>query len=531
MIKVITLVALLFLTLVLRVQSQSLEWIQESPKEAGMFLRASFIRTDPQDNVYVVKLATTSSPGGTAGFAQILKFNSNGTLLWTASGPSASINPVGWFDVASDGSSFITGTNLFLDISPPVFGFVQKFTPNGTVEWIKLFPNALMGRAVPLPNGDVRVEGSGNPSNPGIPFGNFANIYSSNGTLLSSEPLANVITSTFALDPVVASRSNSRGEFCGVLPFSGPGFTSFQFVKLNSSGDIIWGVPVAGIFFASSVEQVLINENGDCVFVGGSASNLTVGSLSVPPGELRTNFLVLINSAGVPQFIKVYDFQFIDSIACMEPGFSNCWIGAVDLDMRPALARLDSNFNIVDLFVGPSSPLTLSFKIAFNTMGDLAGAFVVGQTVGTWFGSPIVVPPNPNDSLTQSLFIFQLNLQTTNCTIQCPSGLNCCRLANNQQACYRPSQYSCFTQAGMLCPYGTQPCGSACYNLQSFTCSGGMLCPAFHLRCGGACYIPTQYSCFEGGVLCPFGNLVCGTNTCYDPDLLNCCNGVLCPLS
>jgi len=517
------------LCLVLMANAQTLEWLDLIPEERAMFTRATFIRTDAQDDVYVVSLETTTSPGGTSALAQILKFNSTGALLWVAPTPPAT-NPVGWFDVASDGSSFITGSGLFLNPTPPTFGFVQKYNPDGSVAWRRDFLGALMGRAVPLPDGSVRVEGSGNTTNPGIPFDNFAIIFDSNGTLISSAPLENVITSSFVLNPVAASQSNSNGEFCGVLPLLGEGSFNNQFVKLDESGAIIWSQPVSGIFFASSAEQILIDENGDCIFVGGGAFNLTVGPLSVPNGELRSNFLVLVNSTGVPQFIRVYDFVVINSIDCREPGFSLCWIGAVDLDSRPALARLDANFNIIDLFTGPSTPFTLSFKIVFTDIANLAGAFTVGVNNGTWFGESIQVLPNPNNFFTQSLVVFQLNLISSPCgRLQCPTGLRCCHLANDVEVCFRPSQYSCFTQPGKLCPYPTLPCGDACYSLQRFTCMGGQLCPVFHLRCGDACYIPSQFSCFENGLLCPVGLFACGT-ACYDPSRNNCCDGVICPL-
>jgi len=507
------------------IQSQSLEWINEVTKDPGFqIIRPSFLRSDAQDNIYVVKLETVSSPGGTAGLAQILKYNSTGSLQWTVNAPSNTINPVGWFDVADDGSSFITGSNLVIG-QTFTNGFVQKFDTNGVFQWEKIFANSVMGRAVPLPGGLVRVEVSV------INGPKFANTYDAAGVLLSTVPMTNVVVSTGPLDPVTASKSNSLGNFCGVLPLSGPNFF-FEFVQLNATGDIIWSQPVSGIFFASAASQILIDETGNCLFVG-TGSNMTVGPLSFPPNELRTNFLTFINSAGVPQLLKVYDFQTIDGVACgaLPTAFSRCWISAIDLDGRPALARLNAAFDINDLFVGQGITTTRSFKIVFNTRGRLAGAFSTGQATGTWFGAPIVVPPNPND-FPGALFVFQLNLGTTTCdrTRLCATGDNCCSLSNGQTACFSPSRYSCFTQPGKLCPTGLLPCGNDCYSLSVYSCVNSSLCPVGTLHCGRACYNPFQFSCFEGNRLCPQGTLLCG-NACYNPDTFNCCDGRLCPIS
>jgi len=499
-------VLLLSLCFLNAIHSQSLDWINQIPKGGAMFVRPTFIRSDAANNVYVAKLETTTSPGGTSASAQILKFNSAGALQWNITLPGAS-NPLGWFDTASDGSVFVTGSGL--PFSTGVFaGFVQKYNTNGVFQWQKLYPNANLGRAIPLSGGRVRVEVAETSLVPNP--ARFAETFDANGVSLSVEPLLNVIVSTSPFDPVAASKSNSVGDYCGVLP------SPFQFARFNSAGGIIWSQPVTGVFFPFLVSQILIDESGNCVFTG-LGSNMTVGPVSVPPVELRSDFLTLINSAGVPQFIRIYDFQSLDGLDCgaLPTSFLRCWISGRDLDGRPALARLDPNFNIVDLFVGEGVNTTLTFKIAFTPSRKLAGAFSTGIASGSWFGAPIVVPPDPSNFFTGALFVFQLNLATTNCnrTLSCAAGNNCCLLSNGDTACYNPSVYSCFTQFGKLCPFNTLPCGNACYSLSAFSCSNGSLCPVGTLQCGPACYNPFVHSCFANNVLCPVGTVPCG-NAC-----------------
>jgi hypothetical protein len=83
---------------------------------------------------------------------------------------------------------------------------------------------------------------------------------------------------------------------------------------------------------------------------------------------------------------------------------------------------------------------------------------------------------------------------------KCASNALCC----NNQACYNPNVHTC-TSSGVLCPKNYDSCGSACYNIQLYTCFGGFLCPASTQRCGNACYKSSLFICC-GSTLKPVGS-------------------------
>ena len=172
--------------------------------------------------------------------------------------PSA-INPVGYFDVSSDGSFFITGNTNEGSPTPGPSGFLNKYDTNGVLLWSRPFNQAFMGRAIPLGNGNVRVEGID-------PGGAFAATFTSSGVLISRVPLANAIVSRDILNPVAASHNNVQGVHCGLISI--PVAPGFAFAKLDSTGAILYSLPVSGILFPADLRDVEIDDAGTCIFAG-----------------------------------------------------------------------------------------------------------------------------------------------------------------------------------------------------------------------------------------------------------------------
>jgi hypothetical protein len=490
----------------------------------------TFIETDKFGNVYVVRSETSTSPGGTVGAATIFKLNPSGDLLFNISAPKDALNPVAWFAVAPSGNFFITGDRLFI---PPdfttMYGFVNAYSPAGTLLWSKLFINATIGRVVPnLAAGIALVEGMNATEN----FAVILNI--TNGKIISSMTLSNVVTSDNALQPVPASVSNSKGHYCGVL-FSTSSSVPTRFVQLDSTGSIVWTLNVSGVFLGN-IHQVLIDESDNCIFIGETIGLFTIGSLSEPSYEIRPDFLVRVNSLGEPLYIRVFDLDLIGGITCasFNPVFSDCWISGVGLEGPLTLARLDSNDNIADIFLGSPIEATNvpSFKITFYGADIIEGAFTIGTTNESWFGVPIIVPsPSAAEPFPQKTVVFQLNLSTsspatcnTTSASLCAQNAKCCYLYNGQTACFSQSTYNCFSGTHQLCEVGSLTCGNTtnCYNPTQSSCIGNFLCPVGTTLCGEqSCYAPSQYTCFEGYFLCPIGALKCGI-ACYNPNFYSC---------
>ena len=288
MIKKISLFVIIFINLSLNAQL-SLDWALDIDNvNSNSTSSISDVEVDPAGNVYIIGNFSGSvdfdpGPGtdiriGDWNDVFLQKYNSSGTLQWTRTfggtsndngyqielDASNNIYTVGQFGATVD---FNPGTGTTLVTSAgSIDVFVQKFSTNGTFQWVKTF-------------GGIEAD---------LPY---AFERDASGNLL----ITGYFNGTADFNPGVATANKTA-----------LGYSDAYVLKLNSNGDFLW-VATMGSLGTDSGEKISVDESGNVYSIGKFTQ-----TIDLDPGAGTNNFtastadmyIQKLNSSGVFQWAK-----------------------------------------------------------------------------------------------------------------------------------------------------------------------------------------------------------------------------------
>jgi hypothetical protein len=370
MIKKISLFVIIFISLSLNAQL-SLDWALDIDNvNSNSTSSINDIEVDPSGNVYIIGSFSGSvdfdpGPGtdiriGDWNDVFLQKYNSSGTLQWTRAfggtsndhgyrielDASNNIYTLGQFGATVD---FNPGTGITSVTSAGSLDvFVQKFSTNGTFQWVKTFG----GIDADLPC-DFKRDLSGN--------------------LL----ITGYFNGTADFNPGVATANKTA-----------LGYSDAYVLKLNSNGDFLWVATMGG----------LGTDYGEKISIDGSGNVYSIGkftqTVDLDPGVGTSNFtastedlyIQKLNSSGVFQWAKTISgasgilnpcgMTVKSGFIYLSAGFTN----TIDFDPGSGVVNHVSNGNsdIVILKLNDNGNYTWSVSI-----GGLGGEFPYGFNVNT----------------------------------------------------------------------------------------------------------------------------------------------------
>lgn len=359
MIKKISLFVLFFINFSLTAQL-SLDWALDTDANTNSYSSIKDLEVDPAGNVYVIGAFGGSvdfDPGPgmdlrTADWNDVFlqKYNSSGTLQWTRTfggtsndngyqielDASNNIYTVGQFGATVD---FNPGTGITSVTSAGSLDvFVQKFSSNGTFQWVKTFG----GIDADLPYAFER-DASGNLLITGYFFG------------------------TADFNPGVATANKTA-----------VGYSDAYVLKLNSNGDFLWVATMGGLGIDSG-EKISVDGSGNVYSIGKFTQ-----TVDLDPGAGTSNFtasaadlyIQKLNSSGVFQWAKTISgasSNIVPSGMAVQSGFiylSARFLNTVDFDPGPGLVNHVSNGNSDIVILKLNDNGNYTWSVSIGGLGD-----------------------------------------------------------------------------------------------------------------------------------------------------------------
>lgn len=258
------------------------------------------ITVDENENAYVVGYCSgglAGVPGIGADDAFILKYDKDGTLLWTKILGSAAGDRAQGVSLDPDGNLFVAGETAGSfdgEVNAGLSdGFVAKYSPDGTRVWTRFIgsPNNDHAFSAAADNaGNVFVAGTTAGDLHGIPragsFDVFVSKYGPDGTRLwtrlvggESAEYSQAVAADQAGNVYVAGHTS--GELLG-HPLTG-GNVDFFLISYDPGGEMRWAEVTGG--FGSEIPWDLAVSDG-YVYPAGSSTGDFMGCAHWNPGEL-----------------------------------------------------------------------------------------------------------------------------------------------------------------------------------------------------------------------------------------------------
>jgi hypothetical protein len=354
MIKKISLFVIIFINLSLNAQL-SLDWALDTDANTNSNSSINDLEVDPAGNVYVIGSFSGSvdfdpGPGTDIRIADwndvfLQKYNSSGSLQWTRTfggisndhgykielDASNNIYTLGQYGATVD---FNPGTGITSVTSAGSLDvFVQKFSTNGTFQWVKTFG----GIDADLPY-DFERDASGN--------------------LL----ITGYFNGTADFNPGVATANKTA-----------LGYSDAYVLKLNFNGEFLWVATMGGLGIDSG-EKISVDGSGNVYSIGKFTQ-----TIDLDPGAGTSNFttsaadmyIQKLNSSGVFQWAKTISgasSDIVPSGMAVQSGFiylSARFSNTVDFDPGPGIVNHVSNGNsdIVILKLNDNGNYTWSVSI------------------------------------------------------------------------------------------------------------------------------------------------------------------------
>jgi Ca2+-binding RTX toxin-like protein len=219
--------------------------------------------------------------------AFVVKYNANGTLLWTRQFGSTGYDSINRTLLDNSGNVIVGGvTNGALPGQIYQGGqdaFIAKYDANGTALWTRQFGSAVydnVSSTVLDASGNVIVSGNTSGALPGqIHQGSddvFVAKYDTNGTLLWSNQLGGSAYE-YVTETIVNANSDVivSGLTYGALPgqTNTDGFSDIFIAKYSSTGSLLWSRQLDSTG-SQTHGKTLIDTNGDLVVSGGTYGSL-----------------------------------------------------------------------------------------------------------------------------------------------------------------------------------------------------------------------------------------------------------------
>jgi hypothetical protein len=249
---------------------------------------ASSVAVDPMGNIVVC--GTTAGPlpgavhsGDEDGF--LMKFDAEGTLLWTRQFGSAGRDQAAAVAVDASGFIFVTGEGF---AAPPVQGtasayaaFLQKYDSSGTLLWVRQSGADESQRPTTIAvgaSGEVLVGGTAwSPSQHSGTNGSFVAFvrkHDGNGAVVWTRQLAGSITMANALTVDASGQVTIAGETSGLPPeFSQAGARDAYVQRYDANGEPLWSRQFGSAAY-DAARGVAVDAAGTIYVVG-----ITRGSL------------------------------------------------------------------------------------------------------------------------------------------------------------------------------------------------------------------------------------------------------------
>jgi uncharacterized delta-60 repeat protein len=246
---------------------------------------------DGAGDIYVA--GSSDSFGSGSDDAYVLKYASDGTLLWQRSWEVSGATYANAIAVDNLGFVYVTG-----DTNAPGAGmydiFLLKYSTAGTLQWQKAWGGALDDYATAIAidtSGNVDIAGST------MSFGVSGDVvvlqYSPDGTLLWQKTWGGIEgESAYAID----TDSSDSVFVAGYASNVGGGIVDVCVVKLSSAGALQWQAAWGGA--GPDIANALCVDGGGNAWVVGSSSSFSAGSNDV--------FLLEYSGAGAPLLQRIW---------------------------------------------------------------------------------------------------------------------------------------------------------------------------------------------------------------------------------
>ncbi len=372
---------------ILLAQNVTEEWIQNYSSDINGMDMAVDIKSDNNSNFIVLGAKYNSSMSGDF---LLLKYDSNGKLLWSKSYDGGGNDMVSALVTDAAGNIYATGS---AGMSASTSAIVTiKYSPDGTLLWAKKYNgpvNSLdQGNAVAVDNaGNVYVCGSATWS--GF-FSDYAILkYDQNGNLLWVSHYNGPGNFADAAQDIAVD--NEGNSYVTGMSSGGAGFGSdYGTVKLDKDGNQVWVKRYNGSANSEDVAVLIKLDDAKNIFVSGTSLSKTSST------DITT---LKYSNAGDELWTKIYNgpLNGQDQIqAAVVDAAGNIYIGGNV--GSTSVRNSDRDFVVIKYSSAGNESWAKTFNGTGNGWDNLTGlgldpagnVYAVGQSMGTETGNDYV---------------------------------------------------------------------------------------------------------------------------------------------
>lgn len=356
-------------------ENGNLLWARHSDRCINSFAQVSHVNTDRNNNVYVAGLFVDSiyfqpyslkSASNSVYNVFLIKYNSNGDILWARQSKSASINScsASVFGSATDnfGNTFITG--LFQDTV--VFSldtitsngnaafFIAKYDSSGNLKWIKkAVNNSIYGLT--------------------------------NGYSVTTDKAGNVYATGAIVDTVTFSTQTLKSKFEDAF-----------IVKYDSGGNLVWAKQTTTPSSSSDGigGGICLDRDNNIYISGHFYDTLYIGaSTLIDPDNLFDVFWAKYDNNGIPVWVK--QAYPLENPPCQWTSWLITTDNAKNIYVRANMVPAQHPQQAKIVFGNDTLQLSKSYTgsawVKFDSSGNNALAGYIFPTGGGWLEDPFVV--------------------------------------------------------------------------------------------------------------------------------------------